>query len=394
MTTVRGGSTDGSISVGSDTRPERARKPASVLPSSVLKLELIDPYAPRVEAVWRVLEERVSPSYFLSWGWMENWLACLPPHAAPQLAVLTRDGEPMAAAFLGKRRRNRHGFIPSRTLHINNTGDIAFDELCLEHNSLLAVPDGGGSLAKLIQLLPDSWDELFLEAADAETVAALKAQPLPAGMRLLIDREVKNYQIDLDRVRASKDGYVPLLGSSTRAQMRKAQRAAGDVTFEVASDDRHALDIYEEMVALHQRSWRMRGHPGAFADPWFDRFHRRLIARRFRHGELQLLRVKNAQMTIGCLYNFVAAGRVLFYQCGFGSPADRHLRPGYLCHAHAIEHCAKEGLAVYDLLGGDARYKASLATDETSLVWARVQRRRLQFVVEDRLRAWVKRSRA
>jgi CelD/BcsL family acetyltransferase involved in cellulose biosynthesis len=213
-------------------------------------------------------------------------------------------------------------------------------------------------------------------------------------MRVLIDREVKNYQIDLDRVRASKDGYVPLLGSSTRAQMRKAQRAAGDVTFEVAADDRHALDIYEEMVALHQRSWRMRGHPGAFADPWFDRFHRRLIARRFRHGELQLIRVKNAELTIGCLYNFVAAGRVLFYQCGFGSPPDRHLRPGYLCHAHAIEHCAKQGHAIYDLLGGDARYKASLATDETSLVWARVQRRRLQFVVEDRLRQWVRRSRA
>ena len=73
---------------------------------------------------------------------------------------------------------------------------------------------------------------------------------------------------------------------------------------------------------------------------------------------------------------------------------DRHLRPGYLCHAHAIEHCAKEGHAIYDLLGGDARYKASLATDETSLVWARVQRRRLQFVVEDRLRQWVRRSRA
>lgn len=325
---------------------------------------------------------------------MENWLACLPPHSAPQLAVLTREGEPVAACFLGKRRQTRHGFVPTRTLHINNTGDGAYDELCLEHNALLAVSDGGASLAALISLLPSSWDELFLGAADSETVAELQAQSLPEGMRVLIDREVKNYQIDLDRVRASKDGYVPLLGSSTRAQMRKAQRAAGDVTFEVASDDRHALDIYEEMVALHQRSWRMRGHPGAFADPWFDRFHRRLIARRFRHGELQLIRVKNAQLTIGCLYNFVAAGRVLFYQCGFGSPADRHLRPGYLCHAHAIEHCAKSGLAVYDLLGGDARYKSSLATDETRLVWARVQRRRLQFVVEDRLRAWVKRSRA
>jgi CelD/BcsL family acetyltransferase involved in cellulose biosynthesis len=210
-------------------------------------------------------------------------------------------------------------------------------------------------------------------------------------MRARVDREVANYHVDLDKVRASKDGYIPLLGSSTRAQMRKAQRAAGDVTFEVARDDREALDIYEDMVSLHQRSWRMRGFSGAFADPWFDRFHRRLIAQRFRHGELQLMRLRNADLTIGCLYNFVSAGHVLFYQCGFGSPADKHIRPGYLCHAHAIDHCAQQGLAIYDLLGGDARYKESLATDSTRLVWGRVQRSRLQFAFEDRARAWLRR---
>src|SRR5690606_4087531 len=118
-----------------------------------------------------------------------------------------------------------------------------------------------------------------LPAANSATFAELAGAPMPPGMRVRIDREVADYYVDLERVRASKDGYIPLLGSSTRAQMRKAQRAAGDVTFELATDDRAAQDIYDEMVVLHQRSWRMRGFPGAFADPWFDRFHRRLIAK-------------------------------------------------------------------------------------------------------------------
>lgn len=358
----------------------------------MLALELLDPFAPRVEAVWRHLEELARPPYFLTWGWMENWLACLPRHEAPPLAILADAGEPVAACFIGRRRVRRHGVVASRALYINATGLADYDELCLEHNALLARPDRDAPLAALLSLLPDTWDELFLPAADGETWARLSSAPLPTGMRVRIDREVANYVIDLERVRGSKDGYVALLGSSTRAQMRKAQRAAGDVTFEVAADERTALDIYEEMVALHQRSWRMRGFPGAFADPWFDRFHRRLIAQRFRHGELQLIRVKNAELTIGCLYNFVSAGRVLFYQCGFGSPADRNLRPGYLCHALAIEHCAKQGFAVYDLLGGDARYKQSLATDQTRLVWGRVQRARLQFELEDRARAWLRRG--
>jgi CelD/BcsL family acetyltransferase involved in cellulose biosynthesis len=356
-----------------------------------MKLELVDPFAPRVEATWRALEAAAGPTYFLSWGWMENWLACLPKHEAPQLAVIEDNGEPIAAGFIGKQRVRRHGIVGSRALYLNATGLDAYDELCIEHNALLARPDHDGSLAHLIALMPGSWDELFIPATDGDTWARFASGPLPAGVRVRVDREVANYHVDLDRVRADKDGYIPLLGSSTRAQMRKAQRAAGEVTFEVATDERTALDIYEEMVALHQRSWRMRGFPGAFADPWFDRFHRRLIAQRFRHGELQLMRLRNGDLTIGCLYNFVSAGRVLFYQCGFGSPADKHIRPGYLCHAHAIGHCAKAGLDVYDLLGGDARYKESLATDRTRLVWGRVQRPRLQFTIEDRARTWLRR---
>jgi ankyrin repeat protein len=49
------------------------------------------------------------------------------------------------------------------------------------------------------------------------------------------------------------------------------------------------------------------------------------------------------------------------------------------------------GHAIYDLLGGDARYKQSLATDESRLVWGRVQKRRPQFALEDLARAWLDR---
>lgn len=357
--------------------------------ASSVKLALVDPFSPRVEVTWRELEHAANPVYFLTWGWIENWLACLPPAEAPQLAVIEREGTPVAACFVGRRRLVRHGVVPSRALFINSTGLPAYDELCLEHNALLSI-DSAASLATLVRLLPGEWDELHLPACAIEAFAALARTALDPDLRVRIDRDVASYHIDLDKVRAQ--GYVPLLGPSTRAQIRKAQRAASDVTFEIARDDREAHDIYDELVALHQRSWRMRGHPGAFADPWFDRFHRRLIAKRFRHGEIQLIRLRTKDLTIGCLYNFVSAGRVLFYQCGFGAPPDRHIRPGYLCHSHAIEYCAREGLAIYDLLGGDARYKQSLATDESRLVWGRVQRRRLQFQLEDRARAWLKRA--
>jgi CelD/BcsL family acetyltransferase involved in cellulose biosynthesis len=320
---------------------------------------------------------------------MENWLACLPRDEAPQLAIVKDRGAPVAACFVRRRFLRRNRFVPSRALFVNATGKFSFDDICLEHNGLLATKQSGVSLATLVQLLPGAWDEVYVLAGAVETFDALTPDVLGPDLRVCVDRQVANYQIDLAKVR--EHGYIPQLGSSTRAQVRKAQRAAGKVTFEVARDVKQANDIYGELVTLHQRSWQSRGQPGAFADPWFDAFHRRLIEKRIAHGEIQLIRVRNDELTIGCLYNFVSGGRVLFYQCGFGAPDDRHLRPGYLCHTHAVEHSAGEGHAVYDLLGGDARYKQSLATDETRLVWGRVQRRRPWFALEDRLRTWLKR---
>jgi CelD/BcsL family acetyltransferase involved in cellulose biosynthesis len=359
-----------------------------------VKLELLSPGVPRVEEIWRSLEPKAKPTYFLTWGWVENWLACLPALEAPQLAVASDDdGLPLAAAFLGARGVWRHRVLPSRAAFLNATGLPAFDGIYIEHNRLLT---DTFSLARFIQLftttLDGPWDELFmpaLEAAAYEQLAAdFDATAIAQRYRLRVDREVGDHYVDLAKVRA-KD-YVSLLGSSTRAQLRKAQRLATDLTLEIATEQKQATAIYDEMVELHQRAWQLKGQPGAFADPWFDKFHRRLIAKRLAHGEIQLVRVRAAGQTIACLYNFVSYGRVLFYQSGIDPGVDGKLKPGMLAHMLVVEHNAKLGHATYDFLGGDAQYKKSLATDETKIVWARVQKKHLRFAIEDRARAWVR----
>jgi len=76
----------------------------------------------------------------------------------------------------------------------------------------------------------------------------------------------------------------------------------------------------------------------------------------------------------GYLYNFVHDGWVAAYQSGFdfGPDADR-LRPGLVCHLMAIQHYAGAGMRRYDFLGGEARYKRSLANAEIPLVWLDVR---------------------
>lgn len=345
-----------------------------------MQLHLIDGRDAEAQRTWTELEKTAPRSFFLSWGWMENWLACLPPEHAPELAVLREGDQPIAACFLKRRDVARLGVVGSRALYLNTTGTPRFDSIWIEYNGLAGSDVG---IARLMEVLPDDWDELFLPGLRPAAFGGL-TQSIIRGFVIRIERTVPSFTVDLARVRES--GYLALLGAQTRAQIRRSGREAGDLEVEVAADEKQALAIYEELIELHQRAWQAKGKPGAFADPWFVHFHRRLITHRFEHGEIQLVRIRNASGTLGTLYNFVYDGSVLQYQSGFAETANKHLKPGFLAHAAAIEHAANAGLSVYDLLAGDMRYKRSLSTDQYSMIWARVQRQRFRFLFEDRVR--------
>ncbi|CAN5225071.1 hypothetical protein BH11MYX1_BH11MYX1_06950 [soil metagenome] len=348
-----------------------------------LSLELVPARDRRAGAIWRELAE-TTPSYFLTWGWMSTWLAMMPRSHAAELAVVRDRERPVAGAFLGRRRQLRHGVLPSRQRHLNTTGIARFDELCIEHNAIV----GEAPLATLLELLPRDWDELLLPGIQREMLPGANQNP---RWRWSVDRESVAPYVDLDRVRAAD--YVSLLGSSTRAQLRRARRNAGPLTVERATTRASADDIFDELVRLHTNRWQERGEPGAFADPWFIAFHRRLIVDRIASDEIELLRIRAGERVVGCLYNFVWRGRVTFYQSGLAAPSDPHDKPGYLCHAAAIEEAAARGHAVYDFMSSSDRYKQNLGTDQYSLVWARIQRPLTRFAVEDRVRAWRRRLR-
>lgn len=246
-----------------------------------IAVALSDPDHPRVEAIWRALEARSDAPYFLSWGWIENWLACLPPEHAPQLATFLDGGLPVAACFVGTRRR---------TVFLNATGVPTYDELCGERNGVLRARGttlGPGAAAELV---PVDRDELVASAIEPHELASL-AVP---GWDLQVERDTTVEHVDLAGV----------LASSGR-QLR----------VERASDLEHARDIYAELVALHQA----QGDSGTFGQRWFYTFHRWLIERRFASGEIELVRVTARGRTVGCLYDFVYRGRVQRYASAFAS---------------------------------------------------------------------------
>jgi CelD/BcsL family acetyltransferase involved in cellulose biosynthesis len=337
----------------------------------------------RIRDVWCGLEATSRPSYFLSWGWVETWLDALPPSAPITLYVARRSGAPVAAFFLGARTQWRHRVLPSRGLHLNQTGDGAYDEICIEYNGM--VHSGQPPpFTEIIAHLPDDWDELYLPALDADDALATGLVADHARLRLRVDGRTPSPMVDLAKVRDSGD-YLKILGGNTRSQIRRAQKlygARGKLGLEVATSPTQALGFFDELVALHRRSWAERGEAGAFL-PFVHAFHKRLIEQRFASGEIQLLRIRAGDTTVGCLYNLISRDTVAFYQSGLAIETDGKLKPGLVCHALAVAHDAAAGHRWYDFLGGGSRYKQSLSTDARTLIWLRLQKPRLRFALED-----------
>ncbi len=351
-----------------------------------LGLELIDACDPHVERIWQSLEATARSSYFLSWGWIQSWLAALPAHERPALAVIEDAGIPQAAFFLAQRKVRRNLVIPSNALYFNATGSPRLDELGIEHNGMLAAPGARRSLAGVLDLLPGDWDELYVPALDRYAFDDLGApsSPLATRYRVRFEREVTVPFVDLDAVRGVDGGYAALLPASTRTQLSRSKSLIGRIDVEVAHDEQVAQDIYDELLRLRARRWAA----GGASEPRLERFHRGLIRERLPHGEIQLMRISSGGTTLGCLYNFVYRGRVIFYQCGLARFEDAHVKPGYLCHAAAIDYNALAGHSFYDLLGGQAKYKANLATGSHRRVWLRVQRPTAKLSLEDGVRRW------
>lgn len=343
----------------------------ALAPAGSLRVEtgpLTDPAALALE--WQGLERESTASFFTSWAWTACWLEHLGRAAAARLMLLRviQDGRTVGLGLWGRHTLRRLRCLPSRALLLHTTGRPEFDDLCAEHNALVARADIADAveMAACTALLERSGgvDQLVVPRASVlpQAVVALSAH---SGWHLRSAAE-QAFRIDLRPLAASTaTPYLETLGPATRATVRRSLRlyeALGPVCLDIAADVAEALDFLERLEHWHQRHWRVRGQPGAFANPRFGAFHRRLVASRFDAGAIRLLRLRAGTQDIGLLYAFVHRGQVLAYQSGLRLDLiERNHHPGLVLHAMAVQHAVDSGLSGYDLMAGEARYKRQLA---------------------------------
>jgi CelD/BcsL family acetyltransferase involved in cellulose biosynthesis len=324
-----------------------------------------------VRARWRALETIAEGSFFQSW----TWVGCLAESRFPRPVLLAVQ---LSGRTLGLALLNRTGpFWKAERLFLGESGDPALDAVYVEHNGLLLATEvahflptcldkllGGRISPERRRLgrrlrLPGVNDAHLAAARALGTIRLLHSSPAPF--------------VDMSALPRDEQGFLESLSPNTRYQLRRSIRRyapAGLLSVCRAESLEEALTFLEALASLHQATWNSRGKPGAFANPFFMRFHLALLANGFPRGEVDLLRISAGSRLIGYLYNFVYRGRVLSYQSGFDyAAAETHQKPGLTCHAAAISFYREQGAKAYDFLAGGDRYKTSLANANTNLHW-------------------------
>jgi CelD/BcsL family acetyltransferase involved in cellulose biosynthesis len=168
--------------------------------------------------------------------------------------------------------------------------------------------------------------------------------------------------------------------------MRLYQDTLGELRLDFAASVDEALRFFDDSAPLHLARWGDGYSQSGFANPKFVQFHHTLIRRGFDQGQIDLIRVRAGERILGYFYNFRFDGVVYFYLSGLVNESESKLKPGLCGHALAIQHYADAGYAYYDFMGGEERYKSSLAECRDELFQLSLQKDRLHFRLENFLR--------
>lgn len=332
-----------------------------------------------LEQRWRALEARVPSRFFLGWRWTAAWLAAT--DARPLLLRAEIGGSDAGLALLCR----ASGVLGSRIVALNEAGTTVGDIGYVEYNGLLGLRDDPQAIdaaARFLVQARDSgpiagWDELRLSGVPRHWATSFAA----AGAWVSVRSAQRSFAVDLAALRAQGGDALAAMKPNTRQQIRRARRLyaeRGEVAIAPVEGARSCAAAIAELATLHQARWQAKGAAGSFASPVFRRLVQELCDRGAAAGDVEILRATAGDSTIGILLNLRAHGEVANYIGAFRLEDDNRLKPGLLTHALAIEHHLAAGSRVYDLLAGEARYKASLAAPREEMLWLSVRPRTLR----------------
>jgi len=145
---------------------------------------------------------------------------------------------------------------------------------------------------------------------------------------------------------------------------------AKDCQFIIAKSKTVALELYEQLVQLHQKRWQKKDKAGVFSDDYFYTFHKNFIKQSFEKGMVVLSAIQIEGKIISVNYSIKWHNTLYFYQSGIDETYKPNLSPGLLNHLLLIDYCEKQHIQQYNLLKSTKKddYKSQFAQLSDELI--------------------------
>lgn len=341
-----------------------------------------------LEKEWLSLEARCNGSFFLSWAWIGTWLNTFEPEC--YVLKVEYDGNVVSLALLTKSKFTALCRFSSTRLHIHQKGNALCDQVWTEYNGFLveSAHETKSILAAMTFLFEhfSDWDELVVGAVTKKSAALLQSA---SGLERQDLWHSSSYWVDLKKLRASQKDYLDSLSRNTRYQIRRSLKLyQQDDHFRLihAEDMGTALEYLNEVAPLHLERWGEGISQSGFANEKFVAFHENLIKAAWPNQQIDFIKVVCGERVVGFFYNFIYRGTVYFYLSGLAKEDNPKLKPGLCGHALSVQYYLDSGLDYYDFMGGDDRYKVSLAEPHEELFQIALKKPLFKFKVE----AWLR----
>ena len=328
----------------------------------MIRCELTDPYE-GLGRDWVSLQRRGCASFFTSWVWVENWLYTY----APLIKVLRvmRGEQLIGLGMMAFSTRRVLRIAKVNCCHLHQTGEQDLDQIWIEHNNFVTLK---GCEAEVVEAALE-----FLAANDLCNELVVSGISVAhsgyfngvADWQTREDWSTPAYGVNLKALREAGSNYLASLSRNSRANIRRSMRAyqtQGRFEVEYPKDAGHAVEMFLEQASHHIARWGAGRGQSGFANPHFVEFHTNLIRRRFNKRCIDIIRLRVDSEPVAYFYNFRWGKTVYFYLGSLVPKLQNVYKPGLLGHAICIQAYLDEGFDYYDFMGGNERYKASLAT--------------------------------
>jgi len=325
-----------------------------------------------LEDEWRMLTEANSDDRnsknqkvlqcFMSWEWLAQWLQTYQDyiHELKIICVLHNDKTIAIAPFyIGK---SKVFGVTQNTLSLIATNEPECCEIASEFIDIAYVTKHKQKISELLseQLIKlNKVTQYSFKDLNKNSLMYLVCQKTKPQM-LTYEEQRSGYQFVTDT--NNHPQYSASFLKKKKRILNKYNKMCDtqNCQFIIANKKTDALNLYEQLVQLHQKRWNKKNKLGVFSNTYFYQFHKSFIEKYFDKDMIALSAIQIDNQIISVNYSIKWRNILYFYQSGIDQCYKPNLSPGLLNHLLLINYCEKQNIKQYNLL------KSSKADDYKS----------------------------